>query len=369
VTLAPLDTARLIHDRQIIVCCGSGGVGKTTSAAALGLLGAQAGRRVLVMTIDPARRLAQAMGLDGLGHDPQSVPLPEASGSLAAMMLDTKRTFDRLVETNAPSAQVRDAIFANHYYQQLSSALGGSRELVAMERVLEAVQSEDYDLLIVDTPPSQHALDFLDAPKRLLELIDGSFTSMLLRPYGVVARAQFDFFRQSSATALKFLERLSGVEVLADLSEFLLAFSSLFDGFKERSHRVMALMNEPGTAFLLICAPDPASIEQVRRFAGRLQSETLDIAGVIANRVHAPLPDAVVPPLDSLADAGVQGLSLAERVTAAFDDRQRLAVDDGHLLDRLQDTQLPLRQVPHFNRDLHDLDDLGAFARVLVNQP
>lgn len=368
-TAAPLDTAALVRERQIIVCCGSGGVGKTTSAAALGLLGAQAGRRVLVMTIDPARRLAQAMGLDSLGHDPQPVPLSEASGSLAAMMLDTKRTFDRLVESNAPSAEVRDAIFANHYYQQLSSALGGSRELVAMERVLEAVQSGDYDLLIVDTPPSQHALDFLDAPKRLLELIDGSFTSMLLRPYGVVARAQFDFFRQSSATALKFLERLSGVEVLADLSEFLLAFSGLFEGFKERSHRVMALMNEPGTAFLLICAPDPASIEQVRRFAGRLQSETLDIAGVVANRVHAPLADAPVPPLDGVTDAGVNGQPLTERVAAAFADRQRLGEADGRLLARLQSTALPLRKVPHFNRDLHDLGDLAAFARVLVDQP
>jgi anion-transporting ArsA/GET3 family ATPase len=291
----------------------------------------------------------------------------DAPGRLAAMMLDTKRTFDRLVETHAPNPRVRDAIFANNYYQQLSSSLGGSRELIAMERVLEAAGTGDYDLLVVDTPPSQHALDFLDAPKRLLELIDGSLTGMLVRPYSLAARAQFNLFRQSSAAALKFLERLTGVEMLADLSDFLLAFSSMFDGFKERSHRVMALMGEPTTAFLLVCAPDPASVSQVDQFVVRLQQERLQVAGILANRVHQPAPDAaavsrVAPLLDRLPDARMGGWSLGDRVRAVCEEARQLAAADHEMLQSLADRGLPLRTVPHFNRDLHSMTDLADFA-------
>jgi HAD superfamily hydrolase (TIGR01509 family) len=197
----------------------------------------------------------------------------------------------------APSDEVREAIFANDYYRQLSSSLGGSRELVAMERVLEAVNEEAYDLLIEDTPPAHHALDFLDAPNRLIDLIDGSLTSMLVKPYGLAARAQFNLFRQSSAMTLKFMERLSGFEMLADLSDFLLAFSSMFDGFKERSHHVMALMREPSTTFLLVCAPEQSSLQQVDQFQARLREEALHIAGVLVNRVH--LCEPRVDDLDS----------------------------------------------------------------------
>ena len=184
-----LDLEKLVLEQDVIVCCGAGGVGKTTSAASLGVLAARAGRSAVVMTIDPAKRLAQAMGLDALNNDPQPVAL-DAPGALSAMMLDTKRTFDRMVENYAPDERVRETIFANSYYQQLSSTLGGSRELIAMERVLEIHNAREHDLLIVDTPPAQHALDFLDAPQRLIDLLDGSFTQMLLAPYGIAARAQ-----------------------------------------------------------------------------------------------------------------------------------------------------------------------------------
>ncbi len=363
----PLDTMALVRDRSVIVCCGAGGVGKTTSAAALGVLAARAGRSAVVMTIDPAKRLAQAMGLDGLDNDPRPVSL-DAPGRLSAMMLDTKRTFDRMVENYAPDQRVRDAIFANAYYQQLSTTLGGSRELIAMERVLEILNSGEHDLLIVDTPPAQHALDFLDAPKRLIDLLDGSFTQMLVAPYGLAARAQFNFFRQSSALTLKFLERLTGLEMLADLSEFLLAFSSMFDGLKERSRRVLALMSEPGTTFLLVCAPEPVSLGQVSRFAERLTRDDMDVSGVLVNRAHLPVAAVSLDAterarLDALGGSGLD--SLAARVESAQEDAVRLAAADARSIELLDGLDQPRKLVPHFNRDLHSMADLVAFSDAL----
>jgi len=365
-----LQLEQVVREQRIIICCGSGWVGKTTTAAALGVLAARQGRSALVMTIDPAHRLAQAMGLAALSHEPEAVAL-NAPGSLAAMMLDTKRTFDRLVEQYAPNDEVRAAIFANDYYRQLSSSLGGSRELVAMERVLEAVNEEAYDLLIVDTPPAHHALDFLDSPRRLIDLIDGSLTSMLVKPYGLAARAQFNLFRQSSAMTLKFMERLTGFEMLADLSDFLLAFSSMFDGFKERSHRVMQLMREPGTAFLLICAPQAPSLQQVDQFRIRLREEALQISGVLVNRVHMCNPQAGELHGDDLemlagltADHSRKG-SLRERVVAAYAEHRSLGTADQQVLQQLFAGDLAVQTVPHFRRDLHSMSDLEAFAEAI----
>ncbi|MEZ5559387.1 MAG: ArsA-related P-loop ATPase [Pseudomonadales bacterium] len=374
-----LDVPELLRQSSVLVCCGSGGVGKTTSAAALGVRAAQLGRRVQVMTIDPARRLAQALGLEALDFEPQPIVL-EAPGSLSAMMLDSKRAFDRMVENSAPSERVRDAIFANQYYQQLSTALGGSRELVAMERVLEIVRAGDSDLLIVDTPPSQHALDFLDAPERIVNLLDGSITNALIRPYGLAARAQFNLFRQSSAATLKFMERLTGVQMLADLSDFLLAFSGLFDGFRERSHDVQALMRQPGTAFLLVCAPEPVSLGQVDLFHQRLTGERMRVAGVLANRVR-PYPEAWPGPDQALEGVGLSdqeaelveacwdrtfsGVPLSQRLLAGYREAAALAAADRSALAGLGRRGLAVHQVPEFTRDLHSMADLLAFATLL----
>jgi anion-transporting ArsA/GET3 family ATPase len=363
-----LDVVSMVREHSVIVCCGAGGVGKTTSAAALGLLAAEEGRSVCVMTIDPARRLAQAMGLEALSNEPQPVAVP--TGRLDAMMLNPKHTFDSMVESYAPSPQVRDAIFANRYYQELSATLGGSRELIAMERVLEIASTGGYDLLIVDTPPAQHALDFLDAPRRLIDMLDGSFTQMLLAPYSVAARAQFNLFRQSSAAALKFLERLTGVALLADLSEFLLAFSSMFDGLKERSRKVIALMSEPSTTFLLICAPEPVSLGQVSRFSERLESEQMRVSGMLVNRVHRAygeeeLTESDIGLLDRVSASLLDGRSLSERVDAALQDARALASADAEALRLLDGSNERRRDVPHMNRDLHSIDDLAAFAQAL----
>ncbi len=364
----PMNLEALVREQNVIVCCGAGGVGKTTCAASLGVMAARAGRSAVVMTIDPAKRLAQAMGLDGLQNDPQPVVV-DAPGTLSAMMLDTKRTFDRMVETYAPDARVRDTIFANSYYQQLSSTLGGSRELIAMERVLEIHNRGEHDLLIVDTPPAQHALDFLAAPKRLIDLLDGSFTQVLLAPYGVAAKAQFGFFRQSSALMLKFLERLSGLEMLADLSDFLLAFSSMFEGLKARSQAVLALMKAPGTRFLLVCVPEPVSLSQAERFALRLTEDGMGIAGVLVNRAHLPV---TAMPLSSADQARLAALgsadrdNLATRVEAALTDARRLAAADSRSLQMLEALNQPRKLIPHFNRDLHSMADLVAFSDAMA---
>ncbi len=366
------DVPDLLREGRILVCCGAGGVGKTTSAAALGLLAAKLGRRVCVMTIDPARRLAQAMGLSELSDDPQPVDVP--SGALSAMMLNPKHTFDRMVESYAPDAKVQESIFANRYYQELSSTLGGSRELIAMERVLEIASSDEFDLLIVDTPPSQHALDFLDGPKRLIGMLDGSFVQMLLAPYGIAARTQFNLFQHSSAAVLKFLERLTGVGMMADLSEFLLAFSSMFAGLKERSHRVMKLMSEPSTHFVLVCAPQPPSLRQVLRFAHRLDDDKLNIGGVLVNRVHAGFGSAELSPADihwldsNQQDTAAVG-SLSVRLDAALQDARALAASDRQSLELLDALDQPRCYVQHFVRDLHSMEDLQAFSAQLTNQP
>lgn len=381
--MSRLDLPALVRSNRVIVCCGSGGVGKTTSAAALGVLAARLGRKAQVMTIDPARRLAQAMGLDELDDEPRQVAL-QADGELWAMMLDTQRAFDRLVARHAPDARVRDAIYANAYYQQMSRSLAGSRELVAMERVLEETQEGEQDLLIVDTAPSQHALDFLDAPGRLVSLLDGSMTHWLLRPYGLAARAQFDWFRQSSALTLKFLERVAGVQVLADLSDFLLAFSSMFDGFRERSHRVQALMREQTTSFLLVCAPEAVSLSQVDRFAERLSGDGIGVAGVLVNRVH-PAPDGVdvtAPGAEQLAlsedDVGLlaaagetpySDLPLPDRLAGLWREEVLLRRADLAALAPLQARDLPLHTVPRWTRDLRSMADLEAFADALAGQP
>jgi anion-transporting ArsA/GET3 family ATPase len=371
----------LVDKRRVIVCCGSGGVGKTTGAAALAVLAARRGRKVLVMTIDPARRLAQALALQSLGHDPQRVAI-DAPGELWAMMLDGKRAFDHLVDTYAPDERVREAIFANHYYQQLSSSLAGSRELVAMEQVLAAARDGRYDLLVVDTPPAQHALDFLDAPARLVGLLDGSLTGLLLRPYGLAARAQFNLFRQSSSMVLKFLERLAGVQMLAGLSDFLLAFSSMFAGFRERSHQVQALMREQSTAFLLVCSPEQESLDQVDRFADRLDRERMQIAGVLVNRVHG-LPggaDPLAQPVRVLdlhdderaavgaCEDGSALVPLPARLAEAWRDAVDLHLADQAALRRLGERGLPIRQLPRLPVDPHSLADLERLARLLLDE-
>jgi anion-transporting ArsA/GET3 family ATPase len=375
-----LDLVELIRHKRVIVCCGSGGVGKTTTAAALGYLAAQQGRRALVLTIDPARRLAQALGLTELGHEPQQIAVA-ATGQLHAMMLDPKRTFDALIEQYAPSAAARETIFSNRYYQHLSNSLAGSREFMAMEKVFEMAASSAYDLLIVDTPPAQHALDFLEAPARLFDLFEGTFVNLLLQPYRVAGRLGFDLFRRSSDRLLKVFERLTGYDVLADLSDFFLAFSGMSAGFKERSQRVIKMLRQADTSFLLICAPEPGSLAQVDQFFKRLATETMPIGGVVINRVHLSegilegssyaLTDADLALIATVTDERFGGATLTERLLAAYRDQLTSAVLDRAAIDATDLARSGIRShtVPHFDRDLHSLADIAAFAACLDADP
>jgi anion-transporting ArsA/GET3 family ATPase len=332
------------------------------------------------MTIDPAKRLAQSLGLDDLGHDPQRIAItsegPDASatGSLWAMMLDTKHTFDALIEKYAPNPTVKQTIFANSYYQHLSTSLMGSREFMAMEKVYEMTADNRFDLVIVDTPPSEHALDFLDAPRRLFELFEGSFVNLLLQPYRLAGRIGFDLFRRSSDRFLKMFEKLTGYEVLADLSDFFLAFSGMFDGFKDRSKRVGEILRHADTRFLLVCAPEPTSLAQADRFFARLASERLPIGGLIVNRVHRSFGDipSELPPADAeriaaIADDHVEGRSLADRLVASHRDLSMLARADAAVIAATAVAQgVPSARVPRFDRDLASLADLDTFAAALT---
>lgn len=376
------DVLDLARTSRIVLCCGSGGVGKTTTSAAIAWLAASHGRRALVMTIDPARRLAQSLGLDALGDTPTPVPgfAGSAGGRLSAMMLDSKRTFDALISKYAASEAVRETIFNNAYYQHLSASLSGSREFMALEKVYEVVGQDEFDLIVVDTPPAQHALEFLDAPRRLFDLFEGSFVKLLLQPYRVAGRIGFEIFRRSSEAVLGVLERLSGYQVLADLSDFFLAFSGMFDGFKERSRTVMKMLGEPTTRFVLVAAPDPVSLAAADAFFERLTKERLPVGGLIVNRVHRFPGDAGAQP-ERLTEADLASLAsvppdprrapaLPERLLEAYREHRSLAVLDASVIESTQLSRAgaAVRRVPHFDRDLHSLEDIAAFAAHLTDQ-
>jgi anion-transporting ArsA/GET3 family ATPase len=279
--------------RRIVVCVGCGGVGKTTVAAALALEGARSGRRALVITIDPARRLADALGLAALGDEPSALPRERlapvgvpASASLSAAMLDQKRTFDGLVERLAPDRVTRERILANPIYQHVSDALAGSVEYSAMERVYELSQRPDFDLIVVDTPPAQHALDFLEAPQRLLEFLDSRLVHLLIHPALSAGRLGARWFQRGTRLGLRAIERLTGMGFLEDLSEFLLAFEGMAGGFRQRAERVRALLRGGDAGFVLVAGPERESVAQAQEFLARLESFQVELRGIVANRVR-----------------------------------------------------------------------------------
>jgi anion-transporting ArsA/GET3 family ATPase len=283
-----LDLDRIIDDRRtrVIVCCGSGGVGKTTTAAALGLRAAERGRQVCVLTVDPARRLAQSMGLTSLDNTPRLIEgvEGEGGGSLHAMMLDMKRTFDEIVEAHADPARAAQ-ILANPFYQSLSSSFAGTQEYMAMEKLGQLRRSDEWDLIIVDTPPSRSALDFLDAPERLGRFLDGRLIRLLTspvkasRPFTRVLNAGFSVMTGA-------LTKLLGAQVLRDAQTFITAFDSMFGGFRERADATYRLLQAPGTSFIVIAVPEPDALREASYFVERLAEERMPLAGLILNRVH-----------------------------------------------------------------------------------
>ncbi|MFD4376022.1 ArsA family ATPase [Streptomyces sp. NPDC058486] len=306
----------ILDDRgtRIIVCCGAGGVGKTTTAAALGVRAAERGRRVVVLTIDPARRLAQSMGIDALDNTPRKVDGIKGSdgGELHAMMLDMKRTFDEIVEAHADPARAR-AILENPFYQSLSAGFAGTQEYMAMEKLGQLRARDEWDLIVVDTPPSRSALDFLDAPKRLGSFLDGKFIKLLMAPAKVGGRAGMKFLNVGMSMMSGTLGKLLGGQFLGDVQTFVAAMDTMFGGFRTRADATYRLLQAPGTAFLVVAAPERDALREAAYFVERLAAEGMPLAGLVLNRVHG---------------SGAARLS-AERARAAAEN-----LDEGRIVDQ-----------------------------------
>jgi anion-transporting ArsA/GET3 family ATPase len=292
VTAAPrLDVDALLANpaTKIMVCCGSGGVGKTTTAAALGLRAAeQHGRRTVVLTIDPARRLAQSMGLTELDNTPRQVKgidTDATGGELFAMMLDMKRTFDEVVQAHTTPQRAAE-IFANPFYQAMSSTFSGTQEYMAMEKLGQLRARNEWDLIVVDTPPSRSALDFLDAPARLSRFLDGRMLRMLLAPARSGGRSMFSLVTASFGLFSRAVQKILGAQLLTDLSGFVAALDSMFGGFRQRADETYRILQDPQTAFLIVAAPERDAICEAAYFAERLVAERMPLAGLVLNRTH-----------------------------------------------------------------------------------
>ncbi|WP_393097875.1 ArsA family ATPase [Streptomyces sp. LN325] len=284
-----LDVDPLLDDpgTRIVVCCGSGGVGKTTTAAALGLRAAERGRKVVVLTIDPARRLAQSMGIDSLDNIPRRVKGIDdsAGGELHAMMLDMKRTFDEIVEAHADGERAV-AILSNPFYQSLSAGFAGTQEYMAMEKLGQLRARDEWDLIVVDTPPSRSALDFLDAPKRLGSFLDGRLIRLLTAPAKLGGRAGMKFLNVGMSMMTGTLGKLLGGQLLKDMQTFVAAMDTTFGGFRTRADATYKLLQAPGTAFLVVAAPERDALREAAYFVERLAAEDMPFAGLVLNRVH-----------------------------------------------------------------------------------
>ncbi len=355
--------AERIAGRRVLICAGSGGVGKTTTSAALAMGLAARGARVAVVTIDPAKRLADSLGLDALDNEPRLVDPQrftdhgiEIAGELWAMMLDPKHTFDDLVAQLSPDERSRDDILGNRIYQQLSSAVAGSQEFTAIAKLYELDRSGRFDVLVLDTPPSRNALDFLDAPDRLTSFFEGRALRIFLAPTGLAARVM----GRGTGIAFGVLERVTGVDLLRDLSVFFRALGGLVDGFRERAASVKALLADPATTFLVVTSPEREPVEEAIFFAGKLAEAGMPFGGLIVNRVTPrdgldAEPEAVAAELrDELGEA------LADKVAAAYRDARLLADRDAASVARLRSEtgdDAPVL-VPQLGGDVHDVDGL-----------
>lgn len=359
---------RALEERSVLVVAGPGGVGKTTTSAALGLLAARLGRRALVCTIDPSRRLATSLGLRALTDRPRRLDLSriakDATGSVHAMMLDTKRTFDALVERHTPSADARRRILENRFYKEVSAALAGSHEYMAMEKLLELTTDERFDLVVLDTPPTRHALDFLEAPERMLSFLDTSVLRYFLRPYFAAGRLTLKVATKTGALALQIADKALGLQFLRDLSEFFLAFEGMYDGFKERAAAVQALLRRDSSGFVLVGSPQPQALSEVCYFRTRLREKGMPFVGFIVNRVHRK---AASP---ARARRRLARISLEEplrtRVVELLDDERALARAEERAIARLEvDMAEAAVRVPELDRDVHDVRGLAEVAAEL----
>jgi anion-transporting ArsA/GET3 family ATPase len=351
--------------KRVVICAGSGGVGKTTTSAALAMGLAAAGQRVAVVTIDPARRLATSLGLAELGNEPRLVD-PQRfaghgivmAGELWAMQLDAKQTFDELVSRLAPDAAARDDVLSNRIYQQLSSAVAGSQEFTAVAKLFELDRSGRFDVLVLDTPPSRNALDFLDAPDRLAGFLEGRALRVFLAPTGLAARV----VGAGTSVVFSVLRRLTGVDLLDDLAVFFRALGGLVDGFRERAEGVKALLADPATTFLIVSSPEREPVEEAIFFRGKLADHGMPFGGLVVNRVHALNGAGGSPGADPEALADALGAKLAAKVARAYAEERALAERDAAAIERLraETGEADPAIVPQLAGDVHDIDGLVA---------
>ena len=364
--------AALLDGKSVCICAGSGGVGKTTSSAAIAAGMAARGLKVAVLTIDPAKRLADALGLPELGNTERRVDpelfeaqgVESSGGELWAMMLDAKQTFDDVVRKHAPDEETRERILSNRIYRQLSNALAGSQEYMAMEKLFELHEEDRYDLLVLDTPPSRDALDFLDAPKRLMQFIEGRSLQLFMKPTGLGMK----LFGAGASVMFSVLRRVTGINLLEDISEFFQAFSGMVGGFQERARRVSELLANPASCFLVVCGPQGEPITEAVYFHRKLVEAELPFGGVIVNKVHFECErpssqDALRAELTELLDDA----DLADRVAANYDDYSRLAARDRRNIERLEAEMNAGRviKVPYLDDEVHDLGGLMEVNRYL----
>lgn len=370
-----VDALLMNPDIGIIVCTGAGGVGKTTTAAALALRAAERGRHVCVLTIDPAKRLAQAMGLSSLDNTPRQVPLDaEGGGSLHAMMLDMKRTFDEVVEAHADPERAKQ-ILENPFYQALSSSFAGTQEYMAMEKLGQLRAQADidgsWDLIVVDTPPSRNALDFLDAPARLGSFLDGRFIRILTAPARGAGRGIGKLAALSFGLFTNVLSKILGAQVLNDVGTFVAAIDTTFGGFRERADATYALLQDDGTAFVVVAAPEQDALREATYFVDRLKNDAMPIAGLVLNRmqsIHAPhlSADAAFTGAEHLSGDDHAELTRALLILDA--DRKRLASRQQHLAERFTAAHpdVPVVEVSALAEDVHDLAGLAEIGGLLA---
>jgi len=384
-TRAPANQERLVpvldvdallddHSTEIIVCCGSGGVGKTTTSAALALRAAERGRKVVVLTIDPARRLAQSMGIEKLDNNPRPVPDvdPAGGGSLDAMMLDMKRTFDEVVEGQASPEKAKQ-ILENPFYVALSSSFAGTQEYMAMEKLgqlhRQALEDGSYDLIVVDTPPSRSALDFLDAPERLSSFLDGRLIRLLVAP----ARGPARLMTAGLSVVTNALSKVLGGQMLRDVQTFVTALDTLFGSFRQRADQTFALLQADATAFVVIASPEPDALREAAYFVDRLTDDHMPLAGLVINRVS---PSALSTLSAEEAITGADRLrsadssSLAAGLLQLHADRMRILEREQHLRERFAAShpQVPTALVAAMPGDIHDLAGLRTIGAKLAEQ-
>ncbi|MGV1004836.1 MAG: ArsA family ATPase [Candidatus Nanopelagicales bacterium] len=386
-TSPSLDTDALLRDPaiHILVCCGSGGVGKTTTAAALAVRAADLGRRVVVLTIDPARRLAQSLGLDKLDNEPKIVPGAGSGpgrpgeGRLDAMMLDMKRTFDEIVEAHADPERA-STILTNPFYEALSTSFAGTQEYMAMEKLGQLhKQSASWDLIVVDTPPSRSALDFLDAPKRMGSFLDGRFMRLLVAPAKLGGRAYFRIINAGFGVFTNVLDKILGAAFLRDLQVFMATFEVVFSDWRTRADQTYALLADRQTAFLVIATPEPDALREAKFFVERLAQAKMPLAGMVLNRITTTpcpelSPEQAAAGAQRLREAGGEEAAAppAEALTAALldihHDRASTAHAQAHLAQRFSGAypEVAVALVPALTEDVHDLQGLREVGAALA---